>query len=107
MLFLLPHVIALVATFVFMFLVWRRTRILGYAVLAAEFLIMFFYSRFITYLPNIFTEVPSIFRSALLLSFVNMVAAVVAALAWWNIYARTTQLGPDNPSKPTPVRGAA
>jgi glucan phosphoethanolaminetransferase (alkaline phosphatase superfamily) len=107
---IIPGVIllaALCATLVFLFLLWRRTRIAGFAVLAAQFVFMQFYGRFLTYLPNIFGNTPPIFRNVLLLTAVQVLGAVVVALAWWNIYARTAGSRPNNSFKPTPLRGAA
>jgi hypothetical protein len=83
--------LARVATFAFLVLLWRRTRITGFAVLAG-----------LTVFAEISTRASSLYARAhphlsleqlfyfpLVMQATGAVAAVVSVFAWWRIYARS------------------
>jgi hypothetical protein len=91
MIFLLPKAIqyaAILASLVFLGLLWHRTKILGFAGLAAVMFLTQVYSLVVVpYMVSISGMSSLVFVNAL----VSMVFSILVALACWHIYAHTKQ----------------
>ena len=90
--YLLPKAVgyaAVLAALVLLAMLWRRTRIGGYAVLAAVMLVGRAYGAWA--IPYMATHWSG---WQLYDAWVSTALALVAALAWWSIFARTTRPRP-------------
>jgi len=95
---------ALVAIFTFSILLWRRTHAVGFAVLAALMVFSAAYPRLAMYSRDFFPKFEQFFYGALVTEAIAIIFTVVTALAWGNIYARISQLIPNDSAKPTRQR---